>query len=76
MYGPLRENFQFVELSEIMRQRYDKRFTDILNRIRTENHTPQDIEEMKLHQVRDKYPNDNLHDLQQIKMLTIITRTN
>ena len=39
--------FQMFELSEVMRQREDKEFAKILNRIREENHTEADIEVLK-----------------------------
>jgi hypothetical protein len=39
--------FQMFELSEVMRQREDKEFTEILNRIREGHHTEADIEVLK-----------------------------
>ena len=39
--------FQMFELSEVMRQREDKEFAEILNRIREGNHTEADIEVLK-----------------------------
>ena len=43
-YGPLatnlwQENFKIFELHEIMRQKDDKKFALLLNRLRTGNHT-------------------------------------
>ncbi|CAB3977852.1 ATP-dependent DNA helicase PIF1-like [Paramuricea clavata] len=39
--------FQMFELSEVMRQREDKEFAEILNRIREGNHTEADIKILK-----------------------------
>ena len=37
------DNFRFFELTEIMRQKDDKRFAEMLNRIRTGSHTANDL---------------------------------
>jgi hypothetical protein len=56
--------FKMIELTEIMRQKNDKAFTELLNRIRTGSHTEDDI---KLIQSRciapsdPHYPSDVLH---------------
>ncbi len=53
-----------IELTEIMRQKYDKAFTELLNRIRTGSHTEDNV---KLIQSRciapsdPHYPSDALH---------------
>ena len=47
-----------IELMEIMRQKNDKAFTELLNRIRTASHTEDDI---KVIQSRSITPSDPLH---------------
>lgn len=51
-YGALAPNlwqelFTMFELDEIMRQRGSKEFSQILNRLREGNHTPDDIVKLK-----------------------------
>lgn len=51
-YGPLatnlwRDNFQMYELTEIMRQKDDKEFAEILNRLRERKHTTDDLAKLK-----------------------------
>lgn len=51
-YGPLatnlwRDNFQMFELTEIMRQKDDKEFAEILNRLREGKHTTDDLAKLK-----------------------------
>uniref|UniRef100_A0A8W8LNP2 DNA helicase n=1 Tax=Magallana gigas TaxID=29159 RepID=A0A8W8LNP2_MAGGI len=51
-YGPLatnlwRDNFQMYELTEIMRQKDDKEFAEILNRLRKGKHTTDDLAKLK-----------------------------
>ncbi len=53
-YAPLAANvwqddFTIYELIEIMRQKEDKQFSQILNRIREGQHTPQDLSILKTH---------------------------
>ena len=60
-YGPLAnnlwmDNFRMYELTEIMRQRNDKWFAELLNRLRVGNHTRNDIEVLK----KTKERNQNL----------------
>ena len=47
-YGPLatnlwKENFKLYELTDIMRQKDDKQFAQLLNRLRVGTHTKNDI---------------------------------
>lgn len=51
-YGPLAtnlwiDNFQMYELTEIMRQKDDKEFVEILNRLREGKHTTDDLAKLK-----------------------------
>ena len=51
------DNFFFFELIEIMRQKDDKRFAEMLNRIRTGTHTSQDLvwlQQVKISETRSK----------------------
>lgn len=43
LYGSLWENFQYKELTQIMRQKEDIAFAELLNRVRTQCHTNADI---------------------------------
>ena len=58
------DEFEMIELTEIMRQRGDNTFAEMLCRVRTANCTPADIEMLKSREIttdiRD-YPNDALH---------------
>ena len=56
--------FKMIELSEIMRQKNDKGFTELLNRIRTASHTQGDIKVINsrcITQSDPNYPSDALH---------------
>ena len=51
-YGPLatnlwKENFKLYELTDIMRQKDDKQFTQLLNRLQVGTHTKNDIKLLK-----------------------------
>lgn len=51
-YGPnaanlWKDNFSLFELTQIMRQKDDKSFAELLNRLIEGNHTDQDIEDLK-----------------------------
>ena len=53
-----------VELTEIMRQKSDKAFTELLNRIRTASHTEDDIKFIQSRCITTSdpnYPSDALH---------------
>ena len=53
-----------IELTEIMRQKDDQPFTELLNRIRTGSHTEEDIKCINSRSVSpsdDNYPSDALH---------------
>ncbi|XP_028407846.1 uncharacterized protein LOC114530426 [Dendronephthya gigantea] len=52
--------FQMFELSEVMRQREDKEFAEILNRIREGNHTEADLKVLK-ERVLNNYPISSTH---------------
>ena len=56
--------FKMVELTEIMRQKNDKAFTELLNRIRTASHTEDDIKVIQSRCITPSdpnYPSDVLH---------------
>ena len=50
--------FKMIELTEIMRQKNDQAFTELLNRVRTASETDDDI---KIIQSRSITPSDALH---------------
>ena len=53
-----------VELTEIMRQKNDKAFTELLNRVRTASHTEDDIKVIQSRSITPSdphYPSDALH---------------
>ena len=56
--------FKMIELTEIMRQKNDKAFTELLNRIRTASHTEDDIKVIQSRCIDPSdpnYPSDTLH---------------
>ena len=56
--------FRMIELTEIMRQKNDKTFTELLNRVRTASHTENDIEVINSKCVtpsNPNYPSNALH---------------
>ena len=56
--------FRMIELTEIMRQKNDKAFTELLNRIRTASHTEDDIKVIQSRCITpsdSNYPFDALH---------------
>ena len=53
------EYFTLFELTEIMRQRDDKKFAELLNRLREGNHTQNDIDMLKERILRIKLGNKN-----------------
>lgn len=56
--------FTMIELTEIMRQKDDQPFTELLNRIRTGTHTEEDVKCINSRSVSpsdDNYPSDALH---------------
>lgn len=64
LYGSLWQHFHVATLSKIMRQKDDIEFANLLNRIRTETHTKDDIEVLKTRQVTTddpEYPTSSLH---------------
>ena len=53
-----------IELHEIMRQKDDKQFAETLNRIRTSNHTDDDVQLIKSREIQNTstlYPSTALH---------------
>lgn len=46
-----------IELDEIMRQREDRQFAELLTRVQTATHTKEDIEILKSRVVEDDDPN-------------------
>lgn len=62
--GLWERNFAMIELDEIMRQREDRMFAEMLNRLRTATHTEEDICTLKsriISPLSEIYPNDALH---------------
>ena len=58
------DEFEMIELNEIMRQRGDSTFAEMLCRVRTANCTPADIDMLKSRELTadmPDYPNDALH---------------
>ena len=67
-YGPLAPNlwqkhFQMFELTEIMRQRENKEFAEILNRLREGKHTAQDILKIKQRIIQENSSHDKLMNI-------------
>ena len=58
-----KDEFQMIELDEIMRQRNDIEFANILCRVRKAECTAQDMEVLKLREIKESaaYPHDTLH---------------
>ena len=59
-YGPLatnlwKENFKIYQLSDIMRQKDDKKFAELLNRLRTGTHSQNDIKLLKHTKTANKH---------------------
>ena len=50
-----------IELSEIMRQRGDSTFSEMLCRVRTATCTPEDIQMLKSREIMANYPTSALH---------------
>ncbi|CAG2189230.1 unnamed protein product [Mytilus edulis] len=65
LYGSIwQKNFQLIELQEIMRQKDEKQFAETLNRIRTSNHTDDDVQLIKSREIQNTstiYPTTALH---------------
>jgi hypothetical protein len=61
LYGSLWSHFQLIELTEIMRQRNDRSFAEMLNRVRKNEQTDSDIQLLKEREVTGSYPEDILH---------------
>ena len=64
-YGPLatnlwRENFKLYELIDIMRQKDDKQFTQLLNRLQIGTHTKNDIKLLKKTKTTNKHLKDKI----------------
>ena len=56
--------FKMIELTEIMRQRNDQAFTELLNRVRTASQTDDDIKIIQSRSISPSdpnYPSDALH---------------
>ena len=59
-YGPLainlwKEHFQYFCLSGIMRQKEDTKYAEILNRLRIESQTAEDIETLKSREMTEDF---------------------
>jgi hypothetical protein len=64
MQGSLWKNFSYRELDEVMRQKEDLHFATLLNRIRTSNHTEEDIAFLRSREISvssTDYPKEALH---------------
>ena len=64
LHDPLWYQFKFAELTEIMRQKDDRLFAELLNRVRTDNCTEADIKLLEtrvIKQTTKDYPSDSLH---------------
>ena len=48
-------NFKIYELTQIMRQKDDKTFAELLNRLRTGHQTQEDIKLLKNTKIRNKH---------------------
>ena len=64
-YGPLATNlwteyFKIFELKEIMRQKEDKKFAQLLNRLRTGNQSENDITILKRTKIQNKHLRDKM----------------
>ena len=58
------DEFQMIELTEIMRQRGDRAFSEMLCRVRTATYTPEDIDMLKSREIAantPSYPSTALH---------------
>lgn len=56
--------FKMIELTEIMRQKDDQPFIELLNRFRTGSQTDEDIQRIQsssISPLEDNYPTDSLH---------------
>ena len=56
--------FKMIELTQIMRQRDDLAFTQLLNRVRTASHTEEDIQCIQSRKITsgvENYPSEALH---------------
>ena len=58
------DNFEMIELTEVMRQRGDRAFSELLCRVRTNSCTSEDIKTLKSREIAAdavNYPNQALH---------------
>ena len=64
LYGTLWDNFSATELTQIMRQKEDRSFSEMLNRIRTDSQTKADeqlLEERIISPSDPSYPTEAIH---------------
>ena len=64
LYDPLWYQFQFTELTQIMRQKDDKRFAELLNHVRTNSCTEEDLKLLESRTISpdsSDYPFESLH---------------
>ena len=64
LHDPLWYQFKFLELTEIMRQKNDRLFAELLNRVRTDSCTEADIKLLETRVIKDTsedYPSYSLH---------------
>ena len=64
LHDPLWYQFQFTELTQIMRQKDDKRFAELLNHVRTNSCTEEDLKLLESRTISpdsSDYPFESLH---------------
>ena len=79
MFQTINQMIRMIELTEIMRQKNDKAFTELLNRIRTASHTEDDIKVIQSRCITPSDPNYPFHALHiwaEILLLMNITKRN
>ena len=64
LHDPLWYQFQFIELTQIMRQKDDKRFAELLNNVRTNSCTDENLKLLESRTISpdsSDYPFESLH---------------
>ncbi len=55
------DEFTMIELDQVMRQRGDQQFAQLLCRIRKAEHTEDDLDVLRSRSIEDEYPHDSIH---------------